>query len=103
MCAHCRWILAFEERELNPSTFQTRVLELKIRGVELATKRARVAEEVLMLPDTTPNHSSRLRQARDAGATIAVTRGRPLTSGRILMKAGFTVHNQENCYRLSIG
>jgi GNAT superfamily N-acetyltransferase len=46
--------------------------------------------------------SSRLRQARDFGATIAVTRGRPLTSGRILMKAGFTVHNLENCYRLSI-
>ncbi len=46
--------------------------------------------------------SSRLRQARDFGATIAVTRGRPLTSGRILMKAGFTVHDLENCYRLSI-
>ena len=46
--------------------------------------------------------SSRLRQARDFGATIAVTRGRPLTSGRILMKAGFTVHNLEKCYRLSI-
>ncbi len=45
---------------------------------------------------------SRLRQARDFGATIAVTRGRPLTSGRILLKAGFTVHNLENCYRLSI-
>jgi len=46
--------------------------------------------------------SSRLRQARDLGATIAVTRGRPLTSGRILIKAGFSVHNLENCYRLSI-
>ena len=46
--------------------------------------------------------SSRLRQARDIGATIAVTRGRPLTSGRILLKAGFTVHNLENCYRLSV-
>jgi len=46
--------------------------------------------------------SSRLRQAHDFGATIAVTRGRPLTSGRILIKAGFTVHNLENCYRLSI-
>ena len=47
--------------------------------------------------------SSRLRQARDLGATIALTRGRPLTSGRILVKAGFTVHGQENCYRLTIG
>lgn len=46
--------------------------------------------------------SARLRQARDSGATIAVTRGRPLTSGRILMKAGFKVHDLENCYRLSI-
>jgi hypothetical protein len=46
--------------------------------------------------------SSRLHRARDFGATIAVTRGRPLTSGRILMKAGFKVHNLESCYRLSI-
>jgi GNAT superfamily N-acetyltransferase len=46
--------------------------------------------------------SSRLRQACDLGATIALTRGRPLTSGRILVKAGFTVHGQENCYRLTI-
>jgi GNAT superfamily N-acetyltransferase len=47
--------------------------------------------------------SSRLRQARDLGTTIALTRGRPLTSGRILVKAGFTVHGQENCYCLTIG
>lgn len=46
--------------------------------------------------------SSRLRQAREFGATMAVTRGRPLTSGRILIKAGFTVHDQEHCYRLSM-
>ena len=47
--------------------------------------------------------SSRIRQARESGATIAVTRGRPLTSGRILVHAGFKVHDLENCYRLSIG
>jgi GNAT superfamily N-acetyltransferase len=47
--------------------------------------------------------ASRLRQARDLGATIALTRGRPMTSGRILVKAGFTVHGQEYCYRLRIG
>ena len=47
--------------------------------------------------------SSRLRQARNLGATIALTRGRPMTSGRILVKAGFTVHGQENCYRLRMG
>ena len=46
--------------------------------------------------------SSRLGQARDFGATLAVTRGRTLTSGRILLKAGFAVHNLENCYRLSV-
>lgn len=46
--------------------------------------------------------SSRLRQAHNCGATIAVTRGRPHTSGRILVKAGFKVHNLESCYRLSI-
>jgi hypothetical protein len=46
--------------------------------------------------------SSRLRQARVSGATIVVTRGRPLTSGRILVKAGFTVHDLENCYRLTL-
>ncbi len=46
--------------------------------------------------------SSRLRQASDLGATIAVTRGRPLTSGRILVKAGFTIHGEENCYGLLI-
>ncbi|MHB8190098.1 MAG: hypothetical protein ACYDHP_06710 [Ferrimicrobium sp.] len=46
--------------------------------------------------------SSRLLQARAFGATIAVTRGRPLTSGRILVKAGFAVRNTENCYRLPI-
>ncbi len=46
---------------------------------------------------------SRLRQARNLGATVALTRGRPLTSGRLLVKAGFSVHAQENCYRLTIG
>lgn len=46
--------------------------------------------------------SARLRHARESGAKIAVTRGRPLTSGRILIKVGFTVHDVENCYRVSI-
>lgn len=46
--------------------------------------------------------SARLRQLRDLGATIALTRGRPLTSGRILVKSGFTVHGEENCYRLMV-
>jgi hypothetical protein len=46
--------------------------------------------------------SSRLRQAREFGATIAVTRGRPLTSGRILLNAGFEALDLENCYRVSV-
>ncbi|MDE3082529.1 MAG: hypothetical protein KGJ39_03825 [Acidobacteriota bacterium] len=46
--------------------------------------------------------TSRLRQARDAGATIAITRARPLTSGRILQRAGFEVHDLETCYRVSV-
>lgn len=46
--------------------------------------------------------SVRLRQLRDLGATIALTRGRPLTSGRILAKSGFTVQGEENCYRLKV-
>lgn len=44
--------------------------------------------------------SARLRQIREVGATIALTRGRTLTSGRILVRAGFTVHGEEKCYRL---
>lgn len=46
--------------------------------------------------------SARLRQSRELGATIAITRGRPLTSGRILAKSGFTVHGEENCYGLTV-
>ena len=45
---------------------------------------------------------ARLRIARDLGATIAITRGRPLTSGRLLVTSGFTVHDVETCYRLSV-
>lgn len=46
--------------------------------------------------------AARLRQIRDVGATIALTRGRPLTSGRILVQSGFTVHGLQNCYRLAV-
>ena len=45
---------------------------------------------------------SRLREARELGATIAVTRGRPHASGRMLTTAGFTVHGEERSYRLSL-
>jgi hypothetical protein len=46
--------------------------------------------------------AARLRQIHDVGATIALTRGRPLTSGRILVKSGFRVHGEERCYRLAV-
>lgn len=46
--------------------------------------------------------SSRLRQLRDCGATIAITRARPLTSGRLLMKVGFSAHDLASCYRVSL-
>jgi hypothetical protein len=74
---------------------------------KLADKMARLYGAVT-LPDSRSRGcyravlSARLRQARESGATIAVTRGRPQTSGRILMKAGFMVHDLENCYRLPI-
>ena len=46
--------------------------------------------------------ASRLRQASDFGATVAVTRGRPHSSGRILARAGFATLDIENCYRISL-
>ncbi len=46
--------------------------------------------------------SARLRQVREVGATIALTRGRTLTSGRILARAGFRVHGEEKCYRVMV-
>ncbi len=45
---------------------------------------------------------ARLRLAYEFGATVAVTRGRPLTSGPILIKNGFRVQASENCYRIKI-
>lgn len=46
--------------------------------------------------------ASRLRQAEECGATLAVTRGRPLTSGAILIQNGFRAHREAHCYRLTI-
>lgn len=45
--------------------------------------------------------SERLRRAQESGAMIAVTRARPTTSGPLLVRAGFTLHGEERCYRLS--
>lgn len=44
----------------------------------------------------------RLRYAKDHGATLALTRGRPSTSGPILERAEFTSHGEERCYRIAV-
>lgn len=46
--------------------------------------------------------AERLRVANDHGASLALTRGRPSTSGRILERAGFTSHGEERCYRTAV-
>jgi len=46
--------------------------------------------------------SRRTRLAVEHGATLALTRGRPLTSGPLLIRAGFTVYGEERCYGLAI-
>jgi GNAT superfamily N-acetyltransferase len=44
----------------------------------------------------------RLNRAQESGATLALTRGRPATSGTILIRAGFTVYGEERCYCLAV-
>jgi GNAT superfamily N-acetyltransferase len=46
--------------------------------------------------------AERLRLAREHGATLALVKGRPETSGPILRRAGFTDYGEERCYWLSI-
>jgi GNAT superfamily N-acetyltransferase len=43
----------------------------------------------------------RVRRAQESGATVALTRARPMTSGPLLVRAGFSLHGEERCYRLS--
>jgi GNAT superfamily N-acetyltransferase len=47
--------------------------------------------------------AERLRLAREHGATLALVKGRVLSSGPILLRAGFTDYGQEHCYWLPIG
>jgi len=47
--------------------------------------------------------AERLRLARDHGATLAVVKGRVLTSGPILLRAGFADYGEERCYWLPVG
>jgi GNAT superfamily N-acetyltransferase len=42
----------------------------------------------------------RLRLAREHGATLALVKGRVLTSGPILLRAGFADYGEERCYWL---
>jgi hypothetical protein len=46
--------------------------------------------------------SERACHAQARGATLALTRGRPLTSGPTLERAGFTSHGEERCYRVDV-
>jgi GNAT superfamily N-acetyltransferase len=46
--------------------------------------------------------AERLRLAREHGATLALVKGRVLTSGPILRRAGFADYGEERCYWLPI-
>jgi GNAT superfamily N-acetyltransferase len=46
--------------------------------------------------------AERLRLAREHGATLALVKGRILTSGPILLRAGFTDYGEERCYWLPV-
>ena len=46
--------------------------------------------------------AERLRLAREHGATLALVKGRVLTSGPILLRAGFADYGEERCYWLPL-
>ena len=46
--------------------------------------------------------AERLRLAREHGATLALVKGRILTSGPTLLRAGFADYGQERCYWLPV-
>jgi hypothetical protein len=46
--------------------------------------------------------AERLRLARDHGATLALVKGRVLTSGPILLRAGFADYGEERCFWLPV-
>jgi len=46
--------------------------------------------------------AERLRLARAHGATLALVKGRVLTSGPILLRAGFADYGEERCYWLPL-
>ncbi len=85
-----------------------------VEGEPASTGVCRVDQEVARLYGavTLPEYRSRgcyhailherLRHARAGGASIAITRGRPQSSGRLLVKSGFVIHGVETCLRLSL-
>jgi len=46
--------------------------------------------------------AQRLRLAREHGATLALVKGRVLSSGPILLRAGFADYGEERCYWLPV-
>ena len=46
--------------------------------------------------------AERLRLAREHGATLALVKGRVLSSGPILLRAGFADYGEERCYWLPV-
>jgi hypothetical protein len=46
--------------------------------------------------------AERLRLAREAGATLALSKGRMVTSGPTLLRAGFADYGEERCYWLPV-
>jgi GNAT superfamily N-acetyltransferase len=46
--------------------------------------------------------AERLRLAREHGATLALVKGRVLSSGPILLRAGFTDYGEERCFWLPV-
>jgi GNAT superfamily N-acetyltransferase len=47
--------------------------------------------------------AERLRLAREHGATLALSKGRLVTSGPTLLRAGFADYGEERCYWLPVG
>jgi GNAT superfamily N-acetyltransferase len=64
-------------------------------AVTLPTFRGRGAYRAVL--------TERLRLARDHGATLALVKGRTVTSAPILLRAGFADFGEERCYWLPIG
>jgi hypothetical protein len=72
------------------------VLDPTFRAAQVTWSRtARALEEIL---DEVAVH-----MAREHGATLALVKGRVLTSAPILLRAGFADYGEERCYWLPIG